>query len=115
MGFIAAIPGILAIIFATSRGIPAAFLQVYLPVMILIPDYYRWVLPALPDPTFGEAAIFPIAVLFIIRYGSQWRFSLTDILIAGFALSMTVSEYLATGYSDAQNLMFDMLGTIIFP
>ncbi len=115
MGFIAAIPGIIAIIFATTRGIPAAFLQVYLPVMLFLPDYYRWVLPALPDPTFSEAAILPIGVLFILRQGGKWRFSFTDILILGYALSSTWSEYLATGYSDAQNLMFDMIGNVIFP
>ena len=113
MGFIAGIPAIVAILYAQARGVPAAFLDVYLPILLLLPDYYRWVLPALPDPTFGEAAIMPIMVLFLLKNG--WRFSFTDILIFGYALAMGYSEYLNAGYSDAQNLTFDMLGTVVFP
>jgi hypothetical protein len=115
MGFIAGIPAIIVLVWVSSRGLSAAFLDVYLPVLFLLPDYYRWVLPALPDPTFGEAAVLPLAVLFVMKSGGKWRFSVTDFLICGFALSMAVSEYLNAGYSDAQNLTFDMLGTVVCP
>jgi hypothetical protein len=113
MGFIAGIPGIIAFFYAQARGVPAAFLDVYLPVLLLLPDYYRWVLPALPDPTFGEAAIIPIMMLFLLK--NKWRFSFTDFLIFGYAAAMGYSEYLNAGFSDAQNLTFDMLGTVVFP
>ena len=115
MGFIVAIPGVIAFIIASSRGIPFAFLNVYLPVMLLLPDYYRWVLPALPDPTFGEAAIVPLAVMFISRYGKDWRFSFADFLVFGFVASMVYSEFINANFGDAQNLLFDLLGEFAFP
>ncbi len=113
MGFIAGIPGIVALIYARMRGVPAAFLDVYIPVLLLLPDYYRWVLPALPDPTFGEAAIMPVVFLFVMQ--NKWRFSFTDFLILGYAAAMGYSENLNAGFADAQNLTFDMLGTVVFP
>lgn len=113
MGFIIAIPGLIALLHARSRGIAAAFLNVYLPMLLLMPDYFRWVLPALPDPTFGEAAVMPIFGLFILK--AKWRFSFTDLLIFGYFASMTYSEFINAGFADAQNLAFDMLGTVVFP
>ncbi len=110
-----AITGLLAASVALTRSAAAAFLNVYLPVLLLLPDYYRWVLPGLPDPTFGEAALLPIAGVYVVKEFGRWRYSFTDLLILGLAISMAYSEYLNAGYSDAQNLMFDMLGTIILP
>ncbi len=110
-----AITGLLAASVALTRSAATAFLNVYLPVLLLLPDYYRWILPALPDPTFGEAALMPIAAVYIVKNFRHWRYSFTDFLILALACSMAYSEYLNAGYSDAQNLMFDMLGTIILP
>ncbi len=115
MQFIAGIPGILAAIVALSKGVPAAFLNVYLPVLFLLPDYYRWVLPALPDPTFNEAAILPIAGLFLWQFRRKWRFSLMDLLVLAFACAMGYSEFLNSGFADAQNLMFDQIAAFVFP
>jgi hypothetical protein len=74
---IAGIPGVIALFVCLRRGVAAALIDVYLPVLLLIPDYFRWVLPGLPDPTFNEAAIIPIAGLFVLREARRWRFSLT--------------------------------------
>ncbi len=113
MGFIVAIPGLIALLYARKYGAAAAFLNVYLPVLLLLPDYYRWVLPALPDPTFGEAAIIPIFAIFIAK--AKWRFSIADFLILGYLAAMTYSEFINAGFADAQNLAFDLLGTVVFP
>lgn len=100
---------------ALTRSATAAFLDVYMPVLLLLPDYYRWVLPALPDPTFGEAALLPVAGAFILKEFKRWQYSFTDFLIVGLASWMSYSELLNAGFGDAQNLMFDMLGTIVLP
>jgi hypothetical protein len=110
-----AITGLLAASAALTRSATIAFLNVYIPVLLLLPDYYRWILPALPDPTFGEAALLPIAAVYIVKDFRGWHYSFTDLLIVALALSMAYSEYRNAGYSDAQNLMFDMLGTIVLP
>jgi hypothetical protein len=112
---IAGLPGLIALIVALRRGAAWALIDVYLPVLLLLPDYYRWVLPGLPDPTFNEAAILPILALFMLRVPGRWRFSVTDVLIVALAVEMAYSEFINTNYSDSQNLMFDCLGNIVAP
>jgi O-Antigen ligase len=115
MAAIAGIPGLIALIVTLRRGPAHALIDVYLPVLLLLPDYYRWVLPGLPDPTFNEAAIIPIATMFVLREARRWRFSAADLLIVGLGLEMAYSEFINTNYSDSQNLMFDCLANIIAP
>ena len=115
MEALVALPAILAAIVAFRRGPQWAFVDVYLPVLLLLPDYYRWPLPGLPDPTFNQAAILPVAALAIARFGRLWRFSFTDLLVAGLAFSIGYSEYVNAGYAEAQNLMFDMAASVVLP
>lgn len=110
-----AITGLLAASAAFTRSAVWAFLNVYIPVLFLFPDYYRWIVPAFPDPTFAEAALMPVAAVYIVKEIRHWRYSLTDVLVLALAFSMAYSEYRNAGYSDAQNLVFDMLGTIVLP
>ena len=115
MGAIVAIPALLAAIASVRTGPERAFVAVYLPVLLILPDYYRWVLPGLPDPTFNQAAILPIAALAAVRYGRGWRWSFTDFLVCGFAAAVGYSEFTNSGYGDAQNLMFDMAASVVLP
>ena len=115
MGIIAALPGLFAAIVALRRSPAAAFLKIYIPVLLLLPEYYRWVVPLLPDPTFSQAAILPIVVVFLWREGRAWKFSAMDFLILSFAFFVGYSEYANAGYKEAQNLMFDMIGWVLFP
>jgi hypothetical protein len=115
MGIIAAIPALFAIAVALKRSPAAAFLEVYIPVLLLLPDYYRWVLPALPDPTFNEAAILPIVIIFLAQDGRKWKVSVADFFVFGFAFFVAYSEFTNAGFKEAQNLMFDMVGSILFP
>ena len=114
MAIVALIPGLIALLVAVRRGPAVAFLNVYLPVLLLLPDYFRWVAPGLPDPTMNEAAILPIAAMFFLR-GRDWRFSTGDLIVAAFAYIAAYSEYRAKGYNDAQNFVFDVLGTMLLP
>ena len=116
MEILALIPGIAALVVAFTRSPQQALIQVYLPVMLVLPEYYRWVAPGLPDPTFSQATILPIAAAFAARGGlAAWRFSLADGLVMGFAFFVGCSEYLNAGYKEAQNLMFDMLAWVVLP
>ncbi|HEV3112087.1 MAG TPA: O-antigen ligase family protein [Candidatus Binataceae bacterium] len=115
MAAVAGLPGLIALLVSLRRGPAFALIDVYLPTLLLLPDYFRWVLPGLPDPTFNEAAIVPIVGIFVLRGVGRWRFSVTDLLIVGLAAEMAYSECLNAGYNDAQNLMFDCVANIIAP
>lgn len=115
MTALALVPGLIAAIVALLRSPERAFLSVYLPVLLLVPEYYRWSVPLLPKMTPSHSAIVAIIVVAIIRKKLKWRLSVTDVLVMALVAGISVSEYTNTGYKEAQNLTFDMLAWILFP
>lgn len=115
MSFVALIPGLVSAWWIQKKGVYRAFVDVYLPVMLLLPDYFRCYLPGLPDPTMNQAAILPVAGWFLLKETRGWKLSFGDILVLAFAYVTAYSEYRAKGYSEAQNLMFDTLTNVVFP
>ncbi len=115
MEIVALIPGVIAAWVAFRASAQRALLDVYLPVLALLPEYYRWIAPGLPDPTFSMAAILPIGVAWALRRPREWRFSLTDGLVFGYAFCVAFSELLNEGYENAQNLVFEVLCYVLLP
>lgn len=113
---IAILPALVAVVIAWRKGHARAFLDVYLPAIILLPDYYETkILPGLPPLTFNQAAILPCALFFLIFNDRKWKLSLTDFLVAGYVAAIVYSEYLNIDYKEAQNLAFILLTTVFFP
>lgn len=104
-------------------GISAALLQlpgrallvVYVPVLLIVPDTFHAITPGLPDPSANVAVMIPIFLAALVAYGRNWRPSIADLLVITIAVLMATSEYLAAGYSEAQNLMFGTLFQIVAP
>ncbi len=93
-----------------------AFIKIYLPTLLCLPDYYRVITPGLPDPTFNQGAAIAILIVALMRGGfPTFRFSHMDIVVAVYATCVFNSELQASGYSDAQNLMFAMLFSVLMP
>jgi hypothetical protein len=115
LSIIAGIPGAFALIIALQRGSAVAFLNVYLPVLFLLPTYYRWFAPGLPDPSFHHAAIVPIFAVWLMRDTAGYRFSTMDVVVVLFASLVAISEYQAAGYKEAQNLIIDVLAAMVMP
>ncbi|OQW90751.1 MAG: hypothetical protein BWK79_18880, partial [Beggiatoa sp. IS2] len=115
LSIIVLIPGFLAAYLAFTQTPQHAFIKVYLPVVLLIPNYYYWKPAVLPDPNFNEATSIAIIFVWLIRGARDWRFTFTDVLVFGFAISIGYSEYLNAGYKESQNLMFDMVAAVLFP
>ena len=100
---------------AQSQSVTKAFLYAYLPILLLVPDYYKAITPGLPDPTANQAAAVALFMVFFSQGMPGYRFSYTDVVVGIYALAVSVSEFLASGYSDAQNLMFYELSAVLFP
>jgi hypothetical protein len=100
---------------AFSRGAPVAFLAGYLPVLLLLPDYYRWILPGLPDPGFQHLAGMALLGIGLARREIVIRPSLTDAIVIGYVVVVGTSEYRAAGWSEAQNLLFDLVSAVPVP
>jgi len=111
------LPGILAWWLAATRSLEAAFFSVYLPVLLLVPDYFRMPIDGLPDPGFGQATILPIGigVCWIALFRREWRISTLDFFVLAFVAWEFISDLYNLGYKDAQNMGFDMLTLAVFP
>lgn len=92
-----------------------ALLAVYLPLLLLVPEAFRATLPGIPKMNFNQAAIVPIVLVALVRYGRHWRPSVTDVAVFALAALIAASEFLAAGYKEAQNLMFATLASMAGP
>ncbi len=115
MSIIVLIPAFIAAYFSFTRSPNWAFINIYIPVLLGLPAYYAWHPPIIPDPNFNEATIIPIIIVFFMRNMPGWRFSFIDIIVLVFAFSTSYSEYTNYGYKEAQNLMANMILSVIFP
>ncbi len=104
-GLLILIPGFWAAYVAFTQSPHRAFIYVYVPVLLFLPDYYNLFLPGVPDPTFQSAVLFPIFIAWLAQGLPGWRFSFTDILVFGYVFSVSYSEYINAGYKEAQNFI----------
>ena len=115
MSILVLLPAFLAAYIAATQSPQRALLMVYVPVLLFLPNYYYWILNGLPDPNFNQATILAIAIVWLIKGASGWRFSFTDILVVGFAFTVSYSEYDNAGFKELKNLGFDVVGSILLP
>ncbi|NOS87938.1 MAG: O-antigen ligase family protein [Methylococcaceae bacterium] len=115
LAYIAYLPGFLAYVVAKRYALQCAFIWVYLPVLLLLPDYYYAMTPGLPDPTASQSAAFALFLVFVAQGAPGYRFSYADVAVAAYAFAVSFSEYLATDYAAAQNLVFFELTSVLFP
>ncbi len=115
MEVIAVGPAIAAIIVCFLRSPARAFLDVYLPTLLLIPEHLRWFVPGLPDIGFQHAAVLPIVAFMPLISREPWRWSFTDLLVVSYVAVCGYSEYLAAGWWDTQNLLFDLICKLALP
>lgn len=73
-----------------------ALLWVYLPALLLLPQYYILRLPHLPPITFADAAILPLGVALVFREMRRWRWAWMDLWVLLFAFCAGLSEALST-------------------
>ncbi len=108
--------GVLAGLVAVSRMTPGrALIWLYVPVLLVVPDTFHAITPGLPDPSANVAVMIPLFFATLIAYGRFWRPSVADVLVIAMACAMAWSEFLAAGYSEAQNLLSGTLFQIIAP
>jgi hypothetical protein len=86
---------------ALARGpIRKALLNVYLPVVLLLPQYYSLRFPHLPPLTFADAAVLPLGAALWVKEMRRWRFDWMDLWVLLLAVSAALSEGLSTALAD---------------
>jgi hypothetical protein len=94
MSAIFLLPGLISLYLVIRGRIETAFLSIYLPALLLLPDGYGLKFPHLPAISAAEAALIPIGAVAAVRLLRRGIPSLMDILVALFIVSSTVSEVL---------------------
>ena len=108
-----ALAGLVALIVCFRKGPEYAFLGVYLPLLLLLPDQCRMSFSG--QFNFSESAIIPIGAYYLCKEGRHWKWSFTDFLVLAFASLVSLSEYMNTQYWLAQHVALGMTTTVILP
>jgi hypothetical protein len=113
---IVVVPALIAWWVASRQSLESAFLNVYLPVILMLPNYFTWEIDHFPDPCF-HAAIMPIGLAmcwkaFVKR---EWKYSLLDYAVAAYLSWQIVCEVYNVGYTTMPDLLWDLMNLAIFP
>lgn len=92
MLYLVLLPFLIALCFIAARSLEDALLDVYLPILVLVPMYYVLAVPHLITVSAQDAALLPIAIGSLFKYGKQWRLQRADIWITLFLLSSGVAD-----------------------
>lgn len=91
-----------------------ALLNVYLFVLLLTPSTLSFkLIEGIPSLSMGQAAILPICLFSLVT--SKIQFSWTDILVLGFVITASISDFVNDGYKLAQNTTYFNICAIVFP
>src|SRR5271154_6602714 len=100
--FVIAIPGLVALLVCIRRGPEQALLDVYLPVLLLMPERH-WLISG--QFAFTDTTILPIAAFLLFRSELKWRWNITDFLVIAYFAITVIAEGVNKGYKEgSQNL-----------
>jgi hypothetical protein len=94
MSAIFLLPGLLSLYLVIRGRIETAFLSVYLPALLLLPDGYAFRVPHMPPISAAQSALIPIGAVALYRLVLRGLPSLLDILVGAFIASIATSEVL---------------------
>lgn len=114
-GYVVFLATLLAIVAIRRGGVRSAFLDVWIPIFLLMPFGFRVNIPGLPDPNFMQAAILPILYVLLREHWKRLSFGPMEAMLAVYVVVRVVADFLGRGYSDAQNYAFFMLSALIGP
>ena len=97
-----AIPGLVALIVCIRRGPEQALLDVYLPVLLLLPEYH-W--PISGQLSFTDTTILPIATFLLFRSKLKWQWNTTDFLVIAYIAVTVVAEGMNKGYKPGAKIL----------
>lgn len=95
MSIIVLIPAALCVYLMFRGSLQRVFADVYLPIFLLVPDYYYWKVTALPPIDLSEAVLLPLGVAMVARELPNWRFTVSDLALALFCFTTYYSNSVA--------------------
>jgi O-antigen ligase len=102
MGLLILIPGVVCWAALALGSVRKALLNVYLPCLLLLPNYYTVRLTHLPALTFSDAAILPLGFALVISEFRYWRFAWMDLWVVLYTVSVALSQGLSTELANGE-------------
>jgi hypothetical protein len=102
MGMLILIPAVFSWLVLAMGSVRKALLNVYLPCVLLLPNYYTVRLPHTPALTFSDAAILPIGLALLVHEIRYWRLAWMDLWVFLYAASVALSEGFSTELSNGE-------------
>ncbi len=96
-------------------GVQKTFLNVCLPVLLVLPTYFYWKMDGFPGVDFGLAVLMPFGGALIPLVGSRWKFSRSDLWILLYILSSAVADLRAGEASLAKYRLFNVIVAALIP
>jgi hypothetical protein len=94
-------------------GPERALIDVYLPVLLLLPDSYHWTITG--HLSFNQTAMIPIGAFLMARSWDRWQWSFSDLLVLSYVGMTIASEYVNVDYKEAQNVALISICNSILP
>jgi hypothetical protein len=94
MSVLLLVPGLISLFLVLRGRVETAFLSVYLPCLLLLPEDYALRIPHLPPFAAQEFALIPLGVVGLSRLLRSRSFAPMDLLVVLFAASVGLSEIL---------------------
>ena len=110
---IVTIPALIALFECLRRGPEHAFLDVFLPTLMLVTEH-SWAISG--QLTFTDLAIAPIALFLLFRRERKWQWTSIDFLVIAYAAITVIAEGMNKGYKlGFQNLLVQQTFSILMP
>jgi len=98
-----------------SKGLEAAFLNVWIPIFLCIPFVFTAHIPMVPIRTFVQASILPLLYVLYKQERHRLRIGRMEVLIILYVILRVSMDFTGRGYKDAQNYAFYMLSCLVGP
>lgn len=116
MQAIVLLPALLTLLVALSRGFRVALVAIALPALLLLPAYYTWKIPGIPEFSFHNYLLLAVGgALFLGRDRSLYQPHPFDLLVIAFCLLGVHSEMVTKDAHEARNLGATMLMLVMIP
>ena len=97
MSYVTLIPGILCAVVLFQGGLRSAFLNVLLPVMLLLPTNFFLQITHLPDLNFLDITLIVMGVWMLAMEMPAWKYTPLDLVVVLFVFTCGYSEFTIYG------------------
>jgi len=96
-------------------GAPRTFLNICLPVLLLLPTYFSWKTNGFPNVDFSLAVLMPLGFALLPLLGLRWKWTRSDLWMLFYILSSVAADFRVGETSLAKYRLFDVIVAALIP